>query len=151
MFRVIVNSGIPSDIIPGEAITIDEPNQKVTIDLKKMLIPHRDNYEIWIPEIPSTGSMKPTFGAGNNNIYIKPKTDVDKARFLSWISNEVDIGKDNVVTYYGQMGHIVHRLIQKGSDRLGTYFKFRGDKNLSADPEKVRESQIQYLSIGSIF
>ncbi len=147
MFRLILNKGIPSDIIPREAITIE--GKKVIIDTEKMSIGLKD-YSIWIPEIPSTGSMKPNFGEGNNNILIYPNSEEDKEKLASWLWWETKHGKDNVAVYQGYRS-IIHRCIKVAYDRFGRYFKFRGDNNLIQDPKKVRDKDILAISIGSIY
>ena len=77
MLRLILNSGVPSDVLPRGAITIDD-DKVIHIDLKRNTIGFKDDFKVWIPPIPTTGSMKPTFGAGNNNILIGPITERDQ-------------------------------------------------------------------------
>ncbi len=147
MFRLILNKGKPSDIIPREAITIE--GKKVIIDTEKMTIGFKDDYLIYIPEIPPTKSMKPNFGEGNNNILIYPNSDEDKKRLVRWLWWETKHGKDNVAVYQGYRS-IIHRCIKVAYDRSGRFFKFRGDNNLSSDHKKVRDKDILAISIGNI-
>lgn len=146
MFRLILNKGIPSDIIPRNAIKID--GKKVIIDTEKMSIGLKD-YTIWIPEIPPTKSMKPNFGEGNNNILIYPNSKEDKEKLASWLWWETRHGKDNVAVYQGYRS-IIHRCIKVAYDHSGRFFKFRGDNNISSDRKKVRDKDILAISIGNI-
>ncbi len=95
--------------------------------------------------------MRPTFGAGNNNILIAPADEGDAKILCDWLEKETRNGKDNVVVYeYYPRRPIIHRAIKVGRDKLGRFFKFRGDKNWGADIYKVRDNHIKHISIGSI-
>ena len=148
MFRLIFNKGVPSNILPPEAITVE--GQKVIIDLSQNTI-FKDEVKVWIPPIPSTGSMKPSFGAGNNNILIAPTTPEDQRRLAQWLWAETLRGKDNVAVYRNPAMYAIHRCIKTGYDRAGRWFKFRGDNNISSDHWKIRDHEIKWLSIGSIY
>lgn len=85
----------------------------------------------------ATGSMKPTFDENANGIRIVPKSE-----------DEINIG--DIITYQSKDSLIVHRVIEKGTDREGTYFIPKGDNNSISDG-KVRFKDIKYVTIAIIW
>lgn len=154
MFRLFFRSGVPSNIIPREAIKYDEDKYQITIDLSKMTIPFTKKVKVWIPPIPATGSMRPTFGKGNDNILITPDI-VDRKMLADWLEEETLKGNDNVIVYqmfsHFSYGYAIHRVVKVLRDIKGRWFKLRGDKNLRADSYKIRDSNIKSLSIGGLY
>jgi len=85
----------------------------------------------------STGSMIPTFDSEANGIRIKPENE-----------NQIKIG--DIVTYVKNNRFIVHRVVEKGEDNLGTYFITKGDNNQFEDG-KVRFEDIEYVTIAILY
>jgi hypothetical protein len=83
-----------------------------------------------------TGSMKPVFDAGANGIRIIPAS-----------SNQINIG--DIVTYGDE--NIVHRVVEKGQDENGAWFLTKGDNNNVDDGDKIRFSDIKYVTIGVLY
>lgn len=84
-----------------------------------------------------TGSMKPTLDENSNGIRIVPQTEKD-----------IHIG--DIITYKDGESLIVHRIIEIGTDKDGTYFIPKGDNNTVSDG-KVRFKDIKYVTIGIIW
>ena len=84
-----------------------------------------------------TGSMVPTFNENSNGIRIKPRS-------------EKDIHVGDIITFRQDGSLIVHRVIDIGTDKDGTYFITRGDSN-SLDDGKIRFKDIQYVMVGIIW
>ena len=85
----------------------------------------------------ATGSMKPVLDVGSNGIRIEPQSD-----------EEINVG--DIISFKQSGDLIVHRVIEKGTDREGVYFITKGDNN-SVDDGKVRFSQIKYITVGVIW
>lgn len=87
-----------------------------------------------------THSMEPVLKAGANGLELIPQSEKD-----------VHVG--DVVAYSASWsdGLVVHRVVEQGSDEQGTYYVLKGDNNSSADPGRVRFSQVRYVLIGVIY
>jgi len=85
----------------------------------------------------ATGSMKPTFDENSNGLEVIP-TSID------------DIKVGDIITYQSGDNLIVHRVIEKGSDKDGVYFITKGDNNTVSDG-KIRFKDIKYETIGVIW
>ena len=135
----------PSDILPRSSIIIGADS--IEINLKALNIPFSLTPRVWIPLIPGTNSMDGAFDYGNNNILIAGADDTDHKKMIDFIN----VG-DVVVyqpTWFDRL--VIHRIIKKGIDKEGRWFKFKGDNNATSDPGLVRDSQIKWLSIGVIY
>jgi hypothetical protein len=84
-----------------------------------------------------TGSMKPLFDSGANGIRIVPK-------------NEEDIHIGDIISFKRGNELIVHRVAERGFDENGLFFITRGDNNSAMD-EKIRFSDIKFLTIGVVY
>jgi len=84
-----------------------------------------------------TGSMIPVLDKDSNGIRIVPESEED-----------IDIG--DIVTFEKDNQLIVHRVVEKGTDKEGTYFITKGDNNPVTDG-KVRFKDIRYVTIGIIW
>lgn len=84
-----------------------------------------------------TGSMIPVLDEDANGIRIKPKSEED-----------IHIG--DIVTYRNEIGLIVHRVMDKGTDEKGTYFITKGD-NVNLVDGKIRFEDIEYKTIAIIW
>lgn len=90
-----------------------------------------------ISNYADSGSMKPVFDEGANGIRIVPKSE-----------DEIEVG--DIVSYKIGETLIVHRVVEKGTDKQGTYFIMQGDNNLINDG-KVRFEDIEYVTIGVLY
>ena len=59
----------------------------------------------------------------------------------------------DIVSYSSEYadGAIIHRVIGKNMDDNGVYFILKGDNNPSADPGKIRFSQIRRVVIAIVY
>ncbi len=87
-----------------------------------------------------TNSMDPVLDYGSNAIEIVPES-------------EDDIHVGDIVAYRSDVAdsHIIHRVIEIGSDDLGKYYVMKGDNNTKVDPEKVRFEQINRIVVAIIY
>jgi hypothetical protein len=87
-----------------------------------------------------TNSMDPVLDYGANAIQIVPESEDD-----------IHIG--DIVAYRSELtdAHIIHRVIDIGSDDLGKYYIMKGDNNTKVDPEKVRFKQINRIVVAIIY
>ncbi len=119
------NLAAPSDFISEKDIIID--SDKVTINLSDYVISRYD----------SSGSMLPVLDKGANGIGIKPKSP-----------DEINVG--DIVSFFQGESLIVHRVIEKGSDKEGVFFVTKGDNN-DFDDGKIRFSQIDSVLVILIY
>ncbi|MFA5258457.1 MAG: signal peptidase I [Candidatus Pacearchaeota archaeon] len=90
-----------------------------------------------ISSYADTGSMKPVLDENSNGIRIKPQSE-----------NEIHVG--DIITFQEKDYLIVHRVIEKGTDKEGIYFVTKGDNNSVSDG-KIRFKDIRYKTIGIIW
>ena len=133
----------PSNIVKEENITVD--GNKIIISLENLAIPLTKTPKVWIPMIPDTNSMDGVFDAGNNNMLISGTCPEDQQLLVSALV----VG--DVAVYKTETMYAIHRIIEMGEDKEGRYFHFKGDNNSGKDPDKVRDNQIQWVSIGVIY
>ena len=101
--------------------------------------------KIWVPMIPDTNSMDGVFDYGHNNILIAGSNDDDHQALVAHLV----VG--DIAVYRTSSIYAIHRIIEIGDDAAGRYYRFKGDNNSTKDPEKIRESQIEWVSIGTIY
>lgn len=87
-----------------------------------------------------TNSMDPVLDSESNAIEIIPKSESD-----------IEVG--DIVAYQSKYkeGTVTHRVIEKNTDKEGTYFKIKGDNNQDADPGKIRFEQIKRVVVAVIY
>jgi len=85
-----------------------------------------------------TNSMDPFLDIGANAIQIKPV-------------NPFNISSGDIISFNTTQGLIVHRVIERGEDELGTYYIVKGDNNPLQDPQKVRFEQITGVVVAIIY
>ena len=90
-----------------------------------------------LSEYAPTGSMKPVFDQGANGIRIK-------------VTSEDEIQVGDIISFRENGQLIVHRVVEKDTDTLGTYFITKGDNNSVSDG-KIRIQDIEYKTIGVIW
>ena len=105
--------------------------------LRDKVIINLDNPE-WAV-FTNTNSMDPTLDEESIAIEIK--------------ANCTDIQPGDIVSYYSNIAKtvVIHRVIEKGFDEKGVYFKFKGDNNAYTDPEKVRCEQLRRVVVGILY
>jgi hypothetical protein len=101
--------------------------------------------KVWIPMIPDTNSMDGCFDYGNNNILIAGADSIEHKKLIDFIK----VG--DIAVYRSPSIYAIHRIVEIGNDKEGKYFRFKGDNNSIMDKDKVRESQIEWVSIGTIY
>ena len=84
-----------------------------------------------------TGSMLPTLNEKTIGIRVVPMS-------------EDDIHKGDIVSFRKDGLLVIHRVVEKGTDKNGTYFITKGDNNLFNDG-KVRFDDIEYKTIMLIY
>ena len=137
----------PGDIVPLSSIR--HINSNVVIDLAHLNIPLKTPPKVWIPSIPDSGSMDQTFDTEHNNILIAGSDREDHQVLI----DRLIVGDIAVYSFDG-VNSVIHRIVRKGIDEEGRYFIFQGDNlvtNPKPDPGKVRDSQILWVSIGTIY
>jgi hypothetical protein len=118
----------PSDVVTDSQISVYD--DKVVLNMKDV---------VWVT-YKNTGSMKPVLDENANGIEIVP-------------NSEADIHVGDIVSYQAIWNEelVVHRVVYKGKDSIGTYFILKGDNNEEVDPGKVRFEQIKYKTIAIIY
>lgn len=86
----------------------------------------------------NTNSMDPFLDERSNALEIKPAHP-----------EAIEVG--DVIAYNSQYGTLVHRVIEKGYDRQGVYYRVKGDNSTLADPLKVRFSQVEGVVVAVIY
>ena len=84
-----------------------------------------------------TGSMLPTLDENTIGIKVVPVS-------------EDDISAGDIVTFRKDGILIIHRVVEKGADKNGTYFVTKGDNNFFNDG-KIRFDDIEYKTIMLIY
>ncbi len=85
-----------------------------------------------------TNSMDPVLDAGANALEILPKS-----------ANDINVG--DIISYQSSQGVIIHRVIEKGSDKEGIYYIVKGDNNSAQDPGKVRFKDVKGVVVAVIY
>lgn len=129
----------PSDWLPSDAINII--NGSLVVNLNQIKVKLDEPPKVWIPSIPDTNSMDGVFDIGNNNILIAGRNSNDHIKLIA----ALEVG--DIAVY----GGIIHRIVESNSDEQGRYFSFKGDNNAVNDSGKIRDSQISWISIGTIY
>lgn len=94
---------------------------------------------VW-SDFADTNSMDPFLDANSNGIEIRPES-----------AEQIHVG--DIISYKSGYadGILIHRVIEKGVDDKGFYFKVKGDNNSLRDPGKIRFSQIEGVLVGIIY
>lgn len=122
------NKASPSDWIKESQIKVYE--DKVVIEIENAQ---------WA-RFTDTKSMDPFLDSSANAIQIVPK-------------NHEQIKVGDIVSFETQYttGTVIHRIIEKGKDEQGVYFKTKGDNNEKADPGIIRFENIKRVLIAIIY
>lgn len=123
------------------AIEINSPHDRIKEDqikvYKNLIIMHISDSELIL--VSDTNSMDPLIDNGSEVIQIKPEED------------NIHIG--DIVSYENKNLNktFLHRIVSIGEDDNGKYYILKGDNADSADPGKVRFSQIRGVVVGIIY
>jgi len=123
-FSVFSNMNAPGDWINADQIEINENSIVIKIPNASL------------SSYADTGSMKPVFDSGANGIRVIPTSP-----------DQIKVG--DIVTFGEES--IVHRVVEKGIDNEGVWFLTKGDNNNADDGEKIRFSDIKYVTIGVLY
>jgi len=116
----------PSDSVSEDQIKVYD--DKVVIHVKGVE---------WSRYAP-TGSMLPFINENCNGLEIVPSSP-----------DEIHVG--DIISYENSNGElIVHQVVNISKDSKGLYYILKGFANATADPAKVRFSDIRYKTIGVI-
>lgn len=115
----------PSDWIKEDQIIIED--DQIIIKIDKALISRFSN----------TNSMDPVLDENSNGIEIVAESP-----------EQLKAG--DLITYELDNDLVIHRIIEIGYDDEGWFCITKGDNNRAAD-EKVRFSQIRYITIGILY
>lgn len=118
----------PKDRIPERAIAVY--GDRVVLDIKGAQ---------W-STFTNTNSMDPILDDGANAIQVVPATP-----------QEIQVG--DIISYESEyaQGTIIHRVVYKGEDELGTYFIAKGDNLPASDPGRIRFDQIKRVVVAIIY
>ena len=118
----------PADHIPENTISV----------LKDQVVIRVPN-AVWAKFTP-TGSMKPVFDEGANAIEIVPTSP-----------SQINVG--DIISYQSDWldAPVIHRVVETGNDSDGWYAIVKGDNNGTADPGKIRFSQVRRLVVAIIY
>ena len=133
----------PQDWIPRSGIIPSDG--KVIIDLLQLSLELDETPGVWIPEIPNTNSMDGLFDIGNNNILIAGSNAQDQTKLVDFLK----VG--DIAVYKTDTMYAIHRIVEIKEDKEGKYFRFKGDNNPVKDSGRVREYEILWVSIGTIY
>ena len=113
----------------------DRISQEEDIIFKKSYV--KINYDnIEHGTVLDTNSMIPTLDAGHTLLYIEP------------IKNDIQVG--DIIAWQTETSSSLHRLIEIGEDKKGTFYITQGDANLQKDT-KIRFENIKLVVVGIIY
>ncbi len=105
----------------------------------------KDRVVLDIPDVTwssftPTASMVPFLDENSNGLEIIPQSP-----------EEIDVG--DIISYESDYssGIVIHRVVEKGEDDLGTYYILKGDNNPAADPGRIRFEQITGVLVGVLY
>lgn len=127
-FAPVTPRASPVDRIPEQAIAVY--HDRIVLDIQDAQ---------WAT-FTDTHSMEPVIMAGANAIELVPKSeaDIQVGDIVSYRSNYAD-------------GTIIHRVVYRGTDELGTYFIMKGDNLATSDPGRIRFDQIERVVVAIVY
>ena len=133
-----IEKPLTGSLFSSSASSLNAPGDWVKLDQIQV---NDDSIVIRVPNASlssyaATGSMKPALDSSSNGIRIIPNSP-----------EQINVG--DIVTYGSE--NIVHRVIEKGTDSQGAWFLTKGDNNNVDDGEKIRFSDIKYVTIGILY
>jgi signal peptidase len=115
----------PSDTISEDQIHVYQNRVVIDIDAE------------WA-RLEDTNSMDPFFDKGANVLQVIPKSP-----------DEIKVG--DIISYETENGVIIHRVIAIEEDEYGLFYTVKGDNNPTADPVKVRFSDVRKKLVGVLY
>lgn len=136
-FPAQLYSGVTGKAIARNAPSDHVKENQINVFKDRVILDIKD--AVWAKFTP-THSMDPVLSDSANAIEVLPKSsdDIKEGDIVAYKSDYAD-------------GTIIHRVIKKGEDQLGTYFIVKGDNNPSVDPGKVRFEQIKSVVVAIIY
>lgn len=138
-----------SSIKPSQSdYTISSRDNKVSISFERdVKLARKNDYELEV--YCDSHSMNPTISCEHTTIQYPPKS-------------ENEIQKGDIIWYKQANRLIIHRVLEKGRDSEGVYFRTKGDANNGfiansrdykdyLDPKIVRFKDIKYKVVGVIW
>ncbi len=118
----------PSDHVPEDAIEVYDNKVVLNIDAPQ-----------WA-KFTDTNSMDPVIDASANAIEIVPKSP-----------DQISVG--DIISYQtpNTGGTIIHRVVDIAEDDKGWYVITKGDNNPSADPFRVRFTDVRRLVVAIVY
>ncbi len=122
VYNYTTSTKIPDEVMENTPAIISAEN--IAIDGNRIIITLQN---FTLSTFAATSSMLPTLNHNTKAIEIAP--------------TNLHIG--DIISYKEGNDLIVHRIVDIGSDDLGTYYITKGDNNNAVDPNKIRKEQIQ--------
>ncbi len=119
--------------VPSPGNWISEEQIKVYPDRVVLEIPHA----VWAG-FTDTNSMDPFLDESSHGLEVKP-------------SSPEEIQAGDIISYRTPYGVFVHRVIGVEKDGKGIYYVVKGDNNATADPFKVRFSEVEGVLVAVIY
>jgi len=119
----------PSDHLQADDIAVY--NDRVVLDLQDVIF----------AQFTNTNSMDSVLDETANAIEQRPKS-------------EDEVQEGDIIAYQNSCtgdSTIIHRVIKKDKDQLGTYYYAKGDNNPSADPCVIRFDDIKGVVVAIIY
>lgn len=157
VFKPTVDQPSPSDIVrddqvislfTGGTVYHDGVHWRIRRDVFN--IPLAEDMKLWVCSIPDTNSMDPVFDAGHKNLYVWPTNHADKNQLRNWMVEQYNAGNRDIAVYRNATTYAVHRISRITMDKTGRRWYFKGDNNAREDSGYARDSEIEWLYIGTI-
>lgn len=141
----------PSDFVPKENIPLLQTLFTAFLNQANMNVPLTAPPKVWMPGIVSK-SLDPVMDIGHHPILIAGSDEADHKKLVDFIK----VGDIAVYRFPADMSQpatafIEHRIHEIGTDKLGRYFRFKGDNNNNLDPYTVRDENLKFVNIGVIY
>ncbi len=131
IFKFPFSLAAPERVSPNDWVR--EEQIKVYKDKVVLEIPNA----LWAG-FTNTNSMDPFLDERSNAVEIKP-------------SNPEAIKVGDVIAYDSPYGTLIHRVVEKGHDQQGIYYRVKGDNSTITDPMKVRFEQVEGVVVAVIY
>lgn len=159
LFTGTIERPSPSDILRREVASYLftggvylDPHGQWRVKRELLRVPFELDPDLWLCMIPDSNSMDPILDAEHDNLYLKGRTLDDQRRLVEWLALEWETKRAaNVIVYQTPQMYAVHRLIEIKTINGERRWRFKGDNNPTADPGFATDSQIKYVSLGTIY
>jgi hypothetical protein len=160
IFTGTIERPSPSDIVPLDSIRVVAADKlSLIIDLTRLNILFAKPPRVWIPDVPDTNSMIPNFDHEHNNILIAGADEWEHFKLIDFLKvgdiavyRIMENSEDNPNDFSKpHRFYAIHRIVSVRKHNGAREFKFKGDNNTAADPWWVKEKEILWVSIGTIY